>query len=334
MFPSEPLLRVEGRRIMCQIIETFLLSEINFQTLIASKATRLVQAARGRPVVDFGLRRAHGGEAGTLAARAAYIGGVEATATVSAGYLWGIPTTGTMAHSYVRGFASEVEAFECFLRTHPRQPSLLIDTYDPLHGARHAVEAADRSGIRPVGVRIDSGEAAELAGEVRALLDAGGYPDTRVIVSGDLTETTIERLVASGAPIDGFGVGTDLVTSSDAPALSGVYKLVESDGRPVMKIAGEKSTLPGRHQVFREDVGDVIGLACEDLPGRPLLEPVLRGGERVMPTPPLSAARDRAARELARLPADVRAFTDPVVPEPRLSPRLLALKESLDVAHA
>lgn len=331
VLPGEPILRVEGRRLMAQIVETYLLSLVNFQTLIATKATRVTGAAAGRPVVDFGLRRAHGGEAGVSAARAAYIGGVEATATVAAGYLWGIPTTGTMAHSYVLGFADEAEAFACFLKTHPAEPSLLVDTYDVVSGTRHAIEAAERTGIRPRAVRIDSGDVAALARRVRPLLDEAGYPDTQIIVSGDLTETIIEDLVGSGAPIDGFGVGTDLVTSADAPALSGVYKLVESNGRPVMKRAGAKATLPGRHQVFRSETGDTLALCDEQLPGRPLLQPVMRGGEPLGPAPPLAEARRRAAREVAALPEPARALRDPLVLQPALSPGLSALKEALDV---
>jgi nicotinate phosphoribosyltransferase len=326
---GEPLLRVEGGRLVCQLLETYLLNVVNFETLIATKAARMVEAADGHPVVDFGFRRAHGPDAGLLAARAAYIGGCVATATVAAGMLWGVPTSGTMAHSYVMGFESEVEAFTAFLREHGAAAALLIDTYDPLRGARRAAEAARAAGVAPGFVRIDSGNVTTLAREVRAILDEEGLGDTAVFASGDLDEHVIDGWVSAGVPVAGFGVGTRLVTSFDAPALGGVYKLVESDGRPVMKLAGDKSTLPGRHQVFRGDDGDVIGLVGEDVPGTPLLEPVLRDGRLDRELPPVAVIRDRAAAHRAALPSPMRALTHPTLLRPRLSPQLTALKERL-----
>jgi nicotinate phosphoribosyltransferase len=326
---GEPLLRVEGGRLICQLVETYLLNVVNFETLIATKAARMVEAAAGRPVVDFGFRRAHGPDAGLLAARAAYIGGCVATATVAAGMLWDIPTSGTMAHSYVMGFASEVDAFTEFLREHGDTAALLIDTYNPVRGARRAAEASRAAGVAPRSVRLDSGNVATLATQVRAILDEEGMGDTEIFASGDLDEHVIAGWVSAGVPVAGFGVGTRLVTSFDVPALGGVYKLVESDGRAVMKLAGEKSTLPGRHQVFRGDDGDVIGLVGEDLPGTPLLEPVLRGGAPVAETPPVAAVRDRAAVQRAALPSPMRALTHPTPLRPRLSPQLTALKERL-----
>jgi nicotinate phosphoribosyltransferase len=328
---GEPLVRVEGARLVCQLVESFLLTTVNFQTLIATKASRLVAAAEGRPVVDFGFRRGHGAEAGVAAARAAYIGGCDGTATVAAGYLYGIPTVGTMAHSYVLGFASELAAFCAFLRDHPDETTLLVDTYDPIAGTEHAVEAARRTGVRPRAVRIDLGEAAlELAPAMRAILDEGGLTDARITCSGDLNEHQIAALVAAGVPVDGFGVGTDLVTSADAPALGGVYKLVESAGQPVMKRAGAKSTLPGRHQVFREDGADTVALADERLPGRPLLEEVMADGRRHGPPPPLALARERCRHELDALSPAARALHSPFPVQPSLSPRLTALKETFD----
>ncbi|MGZ4481998.1 MAG: nicotinate phosphoribosyltransferase [Gaiellales bacterium] len=329
VFAGEPLLRVEGGRLACQLAESYLLNQVNFQTLIASKAARVVLAAAGRPVVDFGFRRAHGTDAGVLAARSAYIGGCAGTATVAAGFLWGIPTFGTMAHSYVMGFDSEEEAFVAFLQDHPDRSTLLIDTYDPVAGARSAVAAASRTGVALEAVRIDSGDPVQVSREVRGILDDGGQQHARILCSGDLNEQRIAELVAAGAPIDVFGVGTQLVTSFDAPALGGVYKLVESEGRPVMKVAGDKTTLPGRHQVFRTDRGDVIGLMGEELPGTPLLEPVLRQGALLASLPTLDDARDRAARQIAELPEACRRLTDPVPLAPALSEELTALKESL-----
>jgi nicotinate phosphoribosyltransferase len=325
----EPILRVEGDLLTCQLVETLLLNQVNFQTLIATKASRIAGASAGRPVVDFGFRRAHGADAGVLAARAAYIGGCVATATVAAGYLYGVPTTGTMAHSYILSFPTDAEAFVAFMRHHPTRSTLLIDTHDPIAGAHAAVAASRETGIRPQAVRIDSGDLVKLTCEVRGVLDDGGLPETRIICSGDLDEYRIADLLAAGAAIDGFGVGTALTTSNDAAALGGVYKLVESDGRPVMKAAGTKSNLPGRHQVFRTDDGDVIGLAGEDLPGRPLLAGVLQGGRRTAPAPPIEEARDRAAAEVAALPERVRALRDPDTMPPALSARLQALEEEL-----
>jgi nicotinate phosphoribosyltransferase len=302
---------------------------VNFQTLIATKASRIAGASAGRPVVDFGFRRAHGADAGVLAARAAYIGGCVATATVAAGYLYGVPTTGTMAHSYILSFPTDAEAFVAFMRHHPTRSTLLIDTHDPIAGAHAAVAASRETGIRPQAVRIDSGDLVKLTCEVRGVLDDGGLPETRIICSGDLDEYRIADLLAAGAAIDGFGVGTALTTSNDAPALGGVYKLVEAGGQAVMKARGPKSNLPGRHQVFRGDDGDVIGLAGEDLPGRPLLAGVLQGGRRTAPAPPIEEARDRAAAEVAALPERVRALRDPDTMPPALSARLQALEEEL-----
>jgi len=326
---TEPLLRIEGPRLVCQLVESYLLNQVNFQTLIATKAARIVQAAAGRPVFDFGFRRAHGGEAGVLAARCAYIGGAVATATVAAGMQWGIPTTGTMAHSYVMGFPTELDAFCAFLRDQPSRPTLLIDTYETISGARIAAEAAQLTGVTPFAVRLDSGDLDALSRQVRAVLDVAGLTTTQVVCSGDLDEYRIADLVAAGAPLDGFGVGTRLVTGGDDPALGGVYKLVEADGRAVMKARGPKSNLPGRHQVFRAEDGDTIGRGGEDLPGRPLLEQVLEGGRRPGQPPAIDEARERAAAGLAALPERVRALHDPDTMAPRLSSRLRALEEDL-----
>jgi nicotinate phosphoribosyltransferase len=328
---GEPLLRVEGGRLMCQLAETFLLNQVNFQTMIATKAGRIVVAADGRPVTDFGFRRAHGADAGLLAARSAYIGGCTGTATVAAGFEWGIPTSGTMAHSYVLAFPTDVEAFCAFMRDHPHRSTLLIDTHDALSGARAACEAARITGTVPQAVRLDSGDLLTVTLAVRAILDEGGCAETRIVVSGDLDEYRIEELLAAGAPIDGFGVGTALTTSSDAPTLGGVYKLVSSNGRPVMKAAGVKSNLPGRHQVFRTtgSDADTIGLADEDLPGDRLLQPVIREGRLIAPLPALADVRRRAAAQVAGLPAEVRALRDPQELRPTLSPLLSALEEEM-----
>jgi nicotinate phosphoribosyltransferase len=330
---GEPMLRVEGGRLVCQLAETFLLNQVNFQTMIATKAGRIVVAADGRPVTDFGFRRAHGADAGLLAARSAYIGGCTGTATVAAGFEWGIPTSGTMAHSYVLAFATDVEAFCAFMRDHPNRSTLLIDTHDALAGARAACEAARITGTVPQAVRLDSGDLLAVTLAVRAILDEGGCAETRIVCSGDLDEYRIEELLDAGAPIDGFGVGTALTTSNDAPTLGGVYKLVSSNGRPVMKAAGVKSNLPGRHQVFRVTAAgssaDTIGLVDEDLPGEQLLQPVIRAGRLIDALPALPDSRRRAAAQIAALPAEVRALRDPKELPPQLSPLLSALEEEM-----
>jgi nicotinate phosphoribosyltransferase len=328
VFGGEPLLRLEGDLITCQIAETYLLNQVTYSTMVATKAARIVDAAAGRPVVDFGLRRAHGADAGLLAARSAYISGFTATATVEAGRLWGIPTTGTMAHSYVLAFPSELDAFCAFLHDHPDRSTLIIDTHDALSGARNAVAAAASTGVIPQAVRIDSGDLEELSLSVRVVLDAAGLVETKIVCSGDLDEYRISELIAAGAPIDGFGVGTSLVTSADAPSLGGVYKLVELEGRPVMKTSEGKVTLPGRHQVFRQDSGDVIGLIDEPLAGEPLLKPVMREGTALV-QPSLGEIRRRARTQLESLPLATRALRDPVTIEPVLSPRLEALEEAI-----
>jgi nicotinate phosphoribosyltransferase len=279
-------------------------------------------------VVDFGFRRAHGADAGLLAARSAYIGGCTSTATVAAGYLWGIPTSGTMAHSYVLAFPTDVDAFCAFLRDHPDRSTLLIDTHDALRGARAACTAAELTGVVPQAVRLDSGDLGEVTRAVRAILDDGGCAATRIVCSGDLDEYRIADLLAAGAPIDGFGVGTALTTSSDAPTLGGVYKLVWSAGHPVMK-AGTKSNLPGRHQVFRTAAGDTIGLADEDLAGEQLLQPVIRAGRLVDALPEVADVRRHAAAQLGVLPDRMLALRDPKPTPPRLSPRLSALEEEM-----
>ena len=282
-------------------------------------------------MVDFGFRRAHGADAGLLAARAAYIGGCAATATVAAGYLYGVPTTGTMAHSYILSFPTDVEAFVAFLRHHPERSTLLIDTHDPIAGAHAAIQASRATGIVPAS-RADRLRATWCAstGEVRDVLDNGGLVGTGIVCSGDLDEYRIADLLAAGARIDGFGVGTALTTSSDAPALGGVYKLVESGGRGVMKARGPKSNLPGRHQVFRGDGGDMIGLVGEDLPGTPAARAGPRGRRPGRCRRRRSSeARDRAAEQVGALPAGVRALRDPDTLPPRLSARLRALEEDL-----
>ena len=308
-FAGEPLLRVTAPLIEAQIVETYLLSTINFQTLIATKAARIVEAAQGRGIVEFGTRRAHGFVAGVYAARAAFIGGCVGTSNVETGKMFGLPVYGTAAHSFTMAFDHEIDAFRAYFKVFPESSTLLLDTYDTIGAARLATEF----GPELRGVRLDSGDLVELSKRVRAILDEAGMRRTKIFASGDLNEFKIVELIAAGAPIDLFGVGTDLSTSRDAPALGGVYKLVEIefDGRvtPKMKLSRDKATYPYCKQVRRATTGDgsfagdVIARADEtDLPGAPLLTLVMRDGRLAAPLPGLPEAQERARRELASLP--------------------------------
>lgn len=331
-FAAEPLLRVTAPLIEAQIVETYLLATLNYQTLVATKASRIVAAARGRAVVDFGSRRAHGPQAGLLAARAAYVGGCVGTSNVLAGYQLGIPVLGTQAHSWVMSFATEDEAFRSYLDAFPEHTTLLLDTYDTIGAARKAA----RLGPAVAGVRLDSGDLVTLSRRVRRILDEAGMQSTRILASGDLNEHLIADILRRGAAIDSFGVGTELVTSKDAPALGGVYKLVEQDAGgasvPRLKLSEGKETYPGRKQVRRLlDVrgryrGDVICLEGEAHEGEPLLVPVLRRGKPVGPLPALAEARARAADSLVLLPPRFRRLTKPAAYPVRWSRGLRALR--------
>jgi nicotinate phosphoribosyltransferase len=314
VFGYEPLVRVTAPIMEAQVVETALLAIVTFQTLIASKAARVAWAASGRQVMEFGARRAHGPEAAVLAARAAHIGGSDSSSCVEAGFRYGIPLAGTMAHSWVTSFDDEVEAYRRYAAVFGPASTLLIDTYDTVEGARRIVAA----GLRPAAVRLDSGDLVTLSRAVRDVLDAGGLDETRIVASGDLDEWSVAHLLAQNAPIDAFGVGTALVTSKDAPALGGVYKLVEVErggtAVPVMKLsAGGKSSYPGRKQVWRhvrsgQAAGDVIALEGEPAPpaARPLLECVMARGLRTCAPEPIAATRARCARLLDELPRGVR----------------------------
>jgi nicotinate phosphoribosyltransferase len=314
VFAEEPLLQVTAPILAAQIAETYLLSVINFETLIASKAARVVRAARGRAVLEFGTRRAQGPEAGVRAARAAYLGGCVATSNVLAGFRYGIPLAGTAAHSWTQAFATERQSFQALLDTFPDDAVLLIDTYDPVVGA----ETAATLGRKIAGVRIDSGDPLEKSRRVREILDRHGLRETKIVASGDLNEYKVEALLSQGAPIDIFGVGTDLATSRDVPALSVVYKLVQTEHHGQVdyktKFSEEKVYMPGRKQVFRFSVGaqyhhDLIaGSAEEPSGGTPLLHPVMRHGQRLRPRPRLQDARTNVLADLGRLPEPYHAL--------------------------
>lgn len=304
--PGEPILTVTGPIIEAQLVETLLINTVGFETMVASKAARVTLACAGRRFVDFSARRDHGVDAAVGAARAAYVGGAAGTSLVMAGQRYGLPLSGTMAHSYVMAHDDEVEAFCTYLSQYGTASVLLIDTYDTVEGARRAVAAMDELGVVAAGVRLDSGDLALLATLVRAILDDAGYPSVEILASGDLDEVRVAELVAAGAPIDSFGVGTRLGTSADAPYLGMVYKLVEQDGEPRIKLAAGKKTLPGRKQLWRDGARDLIALDSEPGPdgARPLLSTVWRGGDRVRDEPPLDEARDRCLDALATRPAD------------------------------
>jgi nicotinate phosphoribosyltransferase len=310
VFPREPLLEVTAPLLEAQVVETMVLNELHLQTLIASKAARSVDAAGGRLLVDFSLRRTHGGEAGLKVARASYLAGFDSTSNVEAGRLFGIPIAGTMAHSYVESFPSELDAFRAFARSYPDDCVLLVDTYDTLEGARRAAvvgrELAER-GHRLRGVRLDSGDLVELSRAVRATLDEAELEDAMVFVSGGLDERGIAELLAAGAPIGGFGVGSKMGVAADSPFLDMAYKLVELDGRPVLKLSAGKATLPGRKQVWRAAGHDVLGLAGGEVEGEPLLREVMRDGETTRPET-LGESRERARREREALPAELRVL--------------------------
>ncbi|MBV8526814.1 MAG: nicotinate phosphoribosyltransferase [Candidatus Dormibacteraeota bacterium] len=329
-----PILRITAPRIEATIVESWVLATINHQTSIATKAARVVDAAAGRPVWDFSLRRVQGPEAGVAVARAAYIGGVAGSATVVAGQRLGIPTTGTMAHHFVLLFgpAGELAAYEQFLRDYPNRATLLIDTYDTVAAVDRVIAAAHDTGVTVTGVRIDSGDLMAVADEVRRRFDAAGLRDVHIVLSGDLDEYRIRDLLAQGTPVDSFGVGTMLGTSYDAPALSAVYKLVsQQEGglmQPVMKHSTDKLTEPGVHQVFRTPAGDVIGLDDEDIAGRRLLAPVMSNGS-AHDVPRLQEIRERALAQVAALPAEVRRLEDPAEWPVARSERLRALRRSL-----
>ena len=341
VFANEPILEVVAPMTQAQFPETVLMNQLHYQTLAASKAARVVQAAAGRQVVDFGLRRIHGYDAGLKSARAFYIAGVDGTSNVLAGRLYGIPVAGTMAHSYVQAYDHEVDAFRAFGRLYPGT-TLLVDTYDTLDGVRRVIEVAgELAPDTSIGaIRLDSGDLAELAHRAREMLDDAGHPEIRIFASGGLDEYTVAALIRADAPIDAFGVGTAMGVSADAPSLDIAYKLTEYRGHGRVKLSPGKEILPGRKQVFRMEstdgmaVRDIIARWDEEQPGRPLLEKVMEGGRRLAAgRMDLSAARELARREIARLPDGVRALDRATEPYPVEASPALA-QWAIDVGEA
>jgi nicotinate phosphoribosyltransferase len=338
-FPDEPVIRVTAPLPMAQLVETRIINLIHLQTLLASKAARCVLAAAARAIlVDFGLRRAHGAEAGLFAARSAYLAGFVGSSTVLAEALYGIPAFGTMAHSFVEAHGDEREAFIDFSRANPGNTTMLIDTYDTLEGARKVIEAArrlEKEGIAIRAVRLDSGDLLDLSKKVRKVLDDGGLGGVGIFASGDIDEYMIQYLLGQGAPINGFGVGTKLDTSSDASYLNCAYKLMEYGGKARMKKSEDKTTWPGPKQVFRIFRGgimerDVISLEGEREEGEPLLQPVMAGGRRIASPEKLDGIRTRSEKQLHTLPQDLRALEHSPPYPVRISPALERLRADVE----
>ena len=337
VFANEPILEVEAPLPEAQLIETFVINQVQLQTMLASKAHRVVTAAQGRSVIDFGARRMHGTDASLKAARAFWIAGVDATSNVLAGKRFGISVAGTMAHSYIQAHGNEAAAFRAFANLYP-DTVLLVDTYDTLTGVQKIIDLANQLGedFKIRAVRLDSGDLLDLSLRVRDALDQAGLDRVQIIASGSLDEYEIDALLSSGAPLDGFGVGTAMGVSADAPYLDIVYKLTSYAGDGRVKLSANKPVLPGRKQVFRNadgdrDTGDTIARAAEDLPGRPLLAPVMREGERlVSPTVDLADTRRYAADQIARLSDAVCDLLEADPPYPvEISPKLNAYHQEV-----
>ncbi len=310
VFPNEPIVQVIAPIVEAQLVETFVVNQIHLQSVMASKAARVVEAAHGRPVVDFGARRAHGTDAALKVARAGYLAGMAGTSNLLAAREYGIPPFGTMAHSFIQAFDDELDAFAAFARLYPGT-TLLIDTYDTLRGVDHAVELVKR-GFDVAGIRLDSGDLGALSKAARARLDAAGLNHLEIVASSGLDEYRIAALINDGCPIDAFAVGTRVVVAQDAPALDMAYKLVEYDGAGRTKFSSGKVIYPGRKQVARrlEDglfAGDTIGAPDEDLDGELLLVPVMKNG-RHLPQPDLTESRNRAREQIGRLPPQLRSL--------------------------
>jgi nicotinate phosphoribosyltransferase len=338
-FANAPILRVTAPLPAAQLVESRLVNILHFQTLIAAKAARMTLAAPDKILIDFGLRRAHGAEAGLLAARASYIAGFAGTATVLAEKLFGIPTFGTMAHSFIQIYDDEAAAFEDFARSRPQSLTLLIDTYDTEAAARKVAALAPRLadlGIKIRAVRIDSGDLVRLSKAVRSILDSAGLAETRIVASGGLDEDSIAEMVDAGAPIDEFGVGTSLTTSSDVPSLDCVYKLQEYAGMPRRKRSAGKATWPGRKQVWRRYgpdgrmAQDIVSLESDEQAGEPLLQLVMQGGRRTGPQPSLEESRARAARDLERLPEPLQRLQPGATYPVEMADALVGLAAEVD----
>jgi len=311
IFPNQPVLRVTAKRSQAQFVETALLNMINYQTMIASKTSRVVNAAKEAKVVDYGLRRAQEEDAAMKGARATYIGGAIGTSNVKAGKEYGIKILGTQAHSFIMSFPSEIEAFRAYVKTFPNKATLLIDTYDTIKGAKNAAIVAkelEKQGDRLSAVRLDSGDLCDLSKKVRQIFDEQGLHYVNIVASNDLNEYKIEELIRNGAKINGYGVGTEMITAKPVAAIPGVYKLVEDDGGAKIKLSPEKKTYPGKKQVYRvmgadgKCSHDILGLEYEGLAGTPLLEKVVKQGRRVTARRSLDEIRQYTLECVSKLP--------------------------------
>jgi nicotinate phosphoribosyltransferase len=328
VYANEPILELTAPIPVAQLVETYLLNAVTLHTTMASKAARYVVAAEGRDLVDFALRRTHGIEAAMAVTRTTAIAGFAATSNVEGARRMALRPAGTMAHSYVESFGDELEAFRAFAEDFPGRPTFLVDTYETIGGVRAAIEVIRERGLEDVaGIRIDSGDLDGLSRGARALLDEAGLDRVRIFVSGGLDEREVSVLVRAGAPIDAFGVGTQMGVSFDAPCLESVYKLVRYDGRPVVKLSTGKRTLPGEKQVWRGPGGDLLGLREEDQPGEALLTQVMSGGTRVGDAGTIELAHARFVRELAGVPAEALSLETPKPRVARISGALTALAE-------
>ncbi len=338
-FPDEPIIRVTAPLPEAQYVETRIINLLQFQSMVAARAARMVSAGGSADLVDFGLRRAHGAQSGLLAARAAYLAGFAGTATVLAGQRFGVPIHGTMAHSYIQAHENEEEAFLRFARARPDNLVLLIDTFDTVEGARKVARLAPKlkaEGIEVTAVRLDSGDLGALARKVRAIFDDAGLVHIGIFASGGLDEDKIAALVAQGAPIDGYGVGSALTSVSDAPVLDCAYKLQEYAGLARRKLSTGKATWPGRKQVWRRFdaqgrmTGDVLSLEDDAQQGTPLIEKVMEGGRRLGPAPDLRAVRDHAASQVAQLPDRLQGLAAAHDYPVEVAPALRSLADEVD----
>ncbi len=339
-FKDEPILEVSAPILEAQLAETFIINAVSLQTLIATKASRSLHAAQGRPLIDFSLRRTQGTDAGLKVARASYLAGFSGSSNVLAGKIYGLPIFGTMAHSFITTFPWEIDAFRVFSRIFPGATTLLIDTYDSLAGARNALQVAREMkarGGRLQSVRLDSGDMAAISREVRRLLDDGGAPEVRILASGGFDEYKIAALLAAGAQIDSFAVGTRMGVSADAPYFDIAYKLVKYGGRPVMKLSAGKATLVDKKQTYRHYDGqgqmcrDVIALRQEEVTGAvPLLRPVMRRGRIIEPKQSLNDSREYFLSQFALLPEPYKALRDPSLYPVALSPGLRELQSQVE----
>jgi nicotinate phosphoribosyltransferase len=331
VYSEEPMLEVTAPVAVGQLVETYLLNQITLHTTLATKAARYVLAANGRDLVDFAFRRTHGTEAAMAIARASAMVGFAATSNVEAARRYGLTVAGTMAHSFVEAFPTERAAFTAFAQDHPSRTTFLVDTYDTVNGVRHAIDVIRELGLDGrLGIRLDSGDLDALAREARQLLDAAGLTDARIFASGGLDELEVAELVRAGAPVDAFGIGTQMGVSADAPYVDSVYKLTEYDGEPKLKLSSEKATAPGRKQVWRARAGDLLALREEPGPdgAEPMLQPVMRDGKRLAASPSLGASRERFRADLDGCPVKARRLMHPehvVVPH---SEALRALTEA------